>query len=114
MIAEELGGGEFGHGADAGDGVHLAVLRADEYGRFAAESEVRELDYAGGQHGGDAGIHGIAAVVEDPHAGFGGVLRSTGHRTVGAPRCQPHRPFAPLRLLSQNHHAPARQPKPPV
>ena len=43
VVAEELGGGELGHGADAGDGVHLAVLGAHQDGGFAAESEVRKL-----------------------------------------------------------------------
>ena len=92
-VAEELRRGQLGHGADAGDGVHLAVARAHQDGRFAAESEVGELGDGGGQHGGDSRVHGVAALVVNAHAGFGGEAAARRHRSAHAARRVARRPF---------------------
>ena len=60
-LAEKLGGGELGHRADAGDGVDLAVLGANQDGRFAAEAEVRIFDDRPGEHRRHTRVHGVSA-----------------------------------------------------
>ena len=50
VVAEEIRGGQLGHRAHARDGVHLAVTRAHQDGRFAAQPEMRELRDGCGQH----------------------------------------------------------------
>ena len=92
VLAEEIGGGQLGHGADAGDRVDLARLGADQDRRFAAHSEMREFGDRSGEHGGDARVHRVAAVVVHAHAGFGGVLAARGHRSMHAANGLPHGP----------------------
>jgi hypothetical protein len=72
VVAVEIGRPQFGHGADAGDGEDFALLGAHQDGRLAAETEVREFKHRGRQHGGDSGVHRVAAGEEHAHAGFGG------------------------------------------
>ena len=89
-LAEHIGAGEFGHGADAGDGVNLAVLGANEDGRFAAQAEVRKLRDRSREHGGDANVHRVAAAIVHAHAGFGGVFTSGGHSAMSSPHGLAH------------------------
>ncbi len=86
VMTEEVGRRQFGHGADPGDRPHLALLRANQDGRLAAEPEVREFAHGCGQHRRDPGIHGVAAAEIHPHAGLGGVFASRRHRAARAPR----------------------------
>ena len=56
----------------------LAVLGADQDRSLSAESEVGVFDDRSREHGRDAGVDGIAALIIHPHAGLG--------RRI-APRC---------------------------
>ena len=84
MLQEEFGGSEFGHGADARDGIDLAGLGANQDGRLAAHAEVRELGDRGGEHRSHARVHGVSAIVEHPHAGLFGVFTTRGESASSA------------------------------
>ena len=60
-IAEKIRSGELRHRAHAGDGVDLAVLRADQNWRLPAPTDVRILGGGGGEDARDSGVHGVAA-----------------------------------------------------
>ena len=83
-IAEHLRGSHLRHGAHAGDGVNFPVLGANQDGRFAAEAVMRELAHRTREHGGDAHVHRVAALVVGAHPGFGCVLTARGHRAMHA------------------------------
>ena len=102
-----------GHRADAGDGVDLAVSRADQDRRFAADAEVGELVDRRGEHRGDAGVHGVAAAVVHAHAGFGGGLTAGRHRAVRAARSVPHRTVE-LPAFVERTQSPKRPQKAPA
>ena len=54
--------------------------------------------HRGRQHGGDSGIHGVAAGDEHAHAGFGGVLGSRRHCAMRTSGRQAHGPVRRLTL----------------
>ena len=84
VFAEEVRGGEFRHGADAGDGIDFALRGADENGSFAAEAEVRDFGKRSREHGGDTRVDSIAALVVETHAGFSGELAAGADGSVDA------------------------------
>ena len=84
-LAIEVRCRELWHGADAGDRIDFAGFGADENGCFAAESEVRVLAHRSREHCGDASVHGVSALVEEPHAGFGGSFRACADCAARAP-----------------------------
>ncbi len=81
-LAKHIRRGELRHRADARDRKYLAGLGADQNGSFAAHSEVRKFGDRRGEHRGHSRIHRVAAVVIDPHSGFGGVLAAGRDRAV--------------------------------
>src|SRR6266542_1907441 len=58
-----------------------------------------ELENRGGKHGRYTRIHGVAALVVEAHARFGGGLAARGHRAAYATRGLPHRAIERLFAL---------------
>src|SRR2546430_13253596 len=96
-LAEEFGCGQLRHRAATGDRVDFAVLCADQDRGLTAESEVRIFSDGAGEHGGDAGVHGVSAFEVDAHAGFGSRLASGRDRAACASYGMSR---GPLELLS--------------
>jgi len=57
----------------------LAVREIDDDRNLTAETEVGDLADGGGERGGDAGVHRVAAAGEHAHAGLGGEVAAGGH-----------------------------------
>ena len=89
--AEHLSRRQLRHRAHPGDRMDLAVLRANQNRRFAAQAEVRKFGHRSREHRGHAHVYRVAAAIILAHPGLGGVLASRGHRAVYAAHCLTHR-----------------------
>ncbi len=84
--SEHLRRRELGHGPHPRDRKNFAGLVANQDGRFAAHSEVRELGDGRREHSRHARVYRVTAFVERAHAGFGCVFAAGGNRSVRSPR----------------------------
>ena len=99
-VAEKLCGCQLWHRPHSGDREYFAGFGADQNGRFASHSEMRELSDRGRKHGCDSRVHGVSAVKVDAHAGFGGIFAATRHRAPGPARGV-HRGLFEILVLGQ-------------
>src|SRR5689334_15813134 len=58
----------------------------NEDGGFASETDVREFAHSSGESRGDPDIYGIAAFVEEAHAGIDCVITAGGDGSMGSTR----------------------------
>ena len=93
VLSKELCRRHFRHGSDAGDRHDLAFLGADQYGRFAAKSEMGELGDGSREHARDAGVHRVATLKVHAHSGFGAIFAAAGKRAMSTSRSMCHGRF---------------------
>ena len=83
-LAVVVDGGFGGGGADAGEHAGGLAFHLDDEWDFAAEANAGLFGDGGGEHGGDAGVDGIAALLEEPVAGLDFEVVGGGDHFFGA------------------------------
>ncbi len=91
-LGEQRGRGRLRRGTLTVDDDDLLRLRVvDHRRRFAAEAEMRNLADRRREHRGDAGVHRVAALLQDANAGGDRVVSSGRDDAVRAENLRPHR-----------------------
>ncbi len=79
---EELHGGKFRRDPVAVDGHHRAILHLDENRAFPSRAETGHFHDGSGEKRGDAGVHSVPALFENPQARFGNQRMACGYYTA--------------------------------